>query len=37
VAHDATARQYDVDADTVELDIATGLITFRANPGRTHL
>jgi hypothetical protein len=34
VARDATARQYDVDADTVELDIKTGLIKFRAKKGR---
>jgi hypothetical protein len=34
VARDATARQYDVDADTVVLDIKTGLITFRAKKGR---
>jgi hypothetical protein len=34
VARDATARQYDVDADTVGLDIATGLVTFRAKKGR---
>jgi hypothetical protein len=34
VARDATARQYDVDADAVTLDIKTGLITFRAKKGR---
>jgi hypothetical protein len=34
VARDATARQYDVDADAVKLDIKTGLITFRAKKGR---
>jgi hypothetical protein len=34
VARDATARQYDVDADAVELDIKTGLIKFRAKKGR---
>jgi hypothetical protein len=34
VARDATARQYDVDADTVKLDIAKGLIAFRAKKGR---
>jgi hypothetical protein len=34
VARDATARQYDVDADHVELDIKKGLIKFRAKKGR---
>jgi hypothetical protein len=34
VARDAAARQYDVDADSVKLDIATGLITLRAKKGR---
>jgi hypothetical protein len=34
VARDATARQYDVDADAVRLDMATGEITFRAKKGR---
>jgi hypothetical protein len=34
VARDAIARQYDVDADAVVLDIAHGLITFRAKKGR---
>jgi hypothetical protein len=34
VARDATARQYDVDADAVELDIKTGLIKVRAKKGR---
>jgi hypothetical protein len=34
VARDATARQYDVDADGVKLDIAKGEITFRAKKGR---
>jgi hypothetical protein len=34
VARDATARQYDVDADAVELDVKTGLIKFRAKKGR---
>jgi hypothetical protein len=34
VARDATARQYDVDADRVKLDIAKGEITFRAKKGR---
>jgi hypothetical protein len=34
VARDATARQYDVDADSVGLDIKKGLITFRAKKGR---
>jgi len=34
VARDATARQYDVDADGVKLDISKGEITFRAKKGR---
>jgi hypothetical protein len=34
VARDATARQYDVDADRVQLDIRKGLITFQAKKGR---
>jgi hypothetical protein len=34
VARDATARQYDVDADAVELDVKTGIIRFRAKKGR---
>jgi hypothetical protein len=34
VARDATARQYDVDADKVELDVRKGEITFRAKKGR---
>jgi len=34
VARDATARQYDVDADAVRLDIKTGEITFKAKKGR---
>jgi hypothetical protein len=34
VARDATARQYDVDADSVRLDISVGEITFRAKKGR---
>jgi hypothetical protein len=34
VARDATARQYDVDADSVKLDVSKGEITFRAKKGR---
>jgi hypothetical protein len=34
VARDATARQYDVDADSVTLDVETGKITFRRKKGR---
>jgi hypothetical protein len=34
VARDATARQYDVDADRVKLDLSTGQVTFRARKGR---
>jgi hypothetical protein len=34
VARDAIARQYDVDADAVRLDIAKGEVTFRAKKGR---
>jgi hypothetical protein len=34
VARDATARQYDVDADAVKLDLNKGEITFRAKKGR---
>jgi hypothetical protein len=34
VARDATARQYDVDADAVRLDLNKGEITFQARKGR---
>jgi len=34
VARDATARQYDVDADSVKLDVNKGEVTFRAKKGR---
>jgi hypothetical protein len=34
VARDATARQYDVDADTVKLDQSVGEVSFRAKKGR---
>lgn len=34
MARDATARQYDVDADGVRLDIDKGEVTFRAKKGR---
>jgi hypothetical protein len=34
VARDATARQFDVDADGVKLDLTKGEITFRAKKGR---
>jgi hypothetical protein len=34
VARDATARQYDVDADAVRLDQKTGQVYFRAKKGR---
>jgi hypothetical protein len=34
VARDATARQYDVDADAVRLDIKKGEVSFRAKKGR---
>jgi hypothetical protein len=34
VARDATARQYDVDADSVKLDVDKGEVTFRAKKGR---
>ncbi len=34
MARDATARQYDVDANAVRLDLKTGEITFRAKKGR---
>jgi hypothetical protein len=34
VARDATARLYDVDADTVVLDQKKGTIIFRAKKGR---
>ena len=34
MARDATARQYDVDADAVRLDIAKGIVTFKAKRGR---
>ena len=34
MARDATARQYDVDADAVRLDIAKGEVTFKAKRGR---
>ena len=34
MARDATARQYDVDADGVKLDMEKGEITFQAKKGR---
>jgi hypothetical protein len=34
VARDATARLYDVDADSVTLDIKNGIVTFHAKKGR---
>lgn len=34
MARDAAARQYDVDADGVKLDVTKGEITFRAKKGR---
>jgi hypothetical protein len=34
VARDATARLYDVDADSMTLDKKAGTITFRARKGR---
>jgi hypothetical protein len=34
VARDATARQYDVDADAVRLDVKKGQVSFRAKKGR---
>jgi hypothetical protein len=34
VARDAAARQYDVDADRVKLDVTKGEITFLAKKGR---
>jgi hypothetical protein len=34
VARDATARQYDVDADRVKLDLKKGEVTFQAKRGR---
>ena len=34
MARDATARQYDVDADAVRLDLKKGEVTFRAKKGR---
>jgi hypothetical protein len=34
VARDATARLYDVDADSVTLDIQKGIVHFRARKGR---
>jgi hypothetical protein len=34
VARDAIARQYDVDADRVTLDVDKGLVTFRAKKGK---
>jgi hypothetical protein len=34
VARDATARQYDVDADGVKLDVKKGEIYFKAKKGR---
>src|SRR5262245_4802823 len=34
VARDAIARQYDVDADSVKLEIDKGLVTFGAKKGR---
>jgi hypothetical protein len=35
VARDAIARQYDVDKNSVQIDIKKGLITFFAKPGRS--
>jgi hypothetical protein len=35
VARDAAARQYDVDKNSVELDIAGGKITFFAKKGKS--
>ena len=34
MARDATARQFDVDADAVKLDLKKGEITFQAKKGR---
>jgi hypothetical protein len=34
VARDATARLYDVDADSVKLEKKPGIITFRAKKGK---
>jgi hypothetical protein len=34
VARDATARLYDVDADSMKLDKKEGTITFKAKKGR---
>ena len=34
MARDATARLYDVDADSVKLEKKPGIITFRAKKGR---
>ncbi len=34
MARDATARLYDVDADSVKMDKAAGTITFQARKGR---
>jgi len=34
VARDATARQYDVDADSVKLNMDKGEVTFRAKKGK---
>jgi hypothetical protein len=34
VARDAAARQFDVDADSVKLDLTKGEVTFRARKGR---
>ena len=34
MARDATARQYDVDADSIKLDKQAGTIAFRAKKGR---
>jgi hypothetical protein len=34
VARDATARLYDVDANSITLDIPNGIVTFRAKQGR---
>ncbi len=35
MARDAIARLYDVDKNTVHLDIGTGVITFTAKPGKS--
>ena len=34
MARDAIARQYDVDADRVKLDVDKGLVTFGAKKGK---